>query len=134
MLTVKMERPQRRFRRPLIRDGDDLVETDWDTAMRAIVAGTACRSGRMGTFRLLHHQPALPREVLHARRHRVTALQSAVVQPPEATSEVFGSSCECWFRPARRAEKIEERVPFVVRTHLVPAGSSKTTEVSLQWT
>jgi anaerobic selenocysteine-containing dehydrogenase len=50
MRTVKMERPQRRLRRPLIRDGDDLVETDWDTAMRAIVAGTACRSGRVGTF------------------------------------------------------------------------------------
>jgi anaerobic selenocysteine-containing dehydrogenase len=73
MLTVKMERPQPRLRRPLIRDGDDLVETDWDTAMRAIVAGTACRSGRVGTFRLLYHRPALPREVLHARRHRVTA-------------------------------------------------------------
>jgi anaerobic selenocysteine-containing dehydrogenase len=27
-----------RLRRPLIRDGDDLVETDWDTAMGAIVA------------------------------------------------------------------------------------------------
>ncbi len=50
--------------------GGELVETDWDTAMDRIVDAVpraAGRAGRVGALRLLHHRPAVPRGVLHAR-------------------------------------------------------------------
>ena len=62
-----------RLTRPLIRREGRLVETDWDTAMEAIVValeGTPRRAGRLGADRLLHERPALPRGVLHARGDR----------------------------------------------------------------
>ena len=62
-----------RLTRPLIREGGELVETDWDTAMGRIVERSQelrADARRLGALRVLHERPALPRGVLHARRDR----------------------------------------------------------------
>ena len=61
-----------RLTRPLVRRDGELVETDWDTAMDAVVGkvrGAARRAGRQRD-RLLHDRPAVHRGVLHARPDR----------------------------------------------------------------
>ena len=58
-----------RLTRPLVREGGELVETDWDTAMGRIVERSQKLRGaprRLGTLRLLYDRPAPARGVLHA--------------------------------------------------------------------